>query len=113
MRTLSCNLQNFGLTYVYVVDPGAELWPDKIVGLRQAGIRRGFLDICQLGGLLNYSPWAWKTTNKNCRNYFQPLDFLQSHKGASCEESLERVHGVREYEPCMSSGLDPDGARYQ
>ena len=22
------------LTYVYVVDPGAELWPDKIVGLR-------------------------------------------------------------------------------
>ena len=35
MRTLSCNLQNFGLTYVYVVDPGAEQWPDKIVGLRQ------------------------------------------------------------------------------
>ena len=27
-------LQNFGLTYVYVVDPGAEQWPDKIVGLR-------------------------------------------------------------------------------
>ena len=24
------------LTYVYVVDPGAELWPDKIVGLRSA-----------------------------------------------------------------------------
>ena len=23
------------LTYVYVVDPGAELWPDKIVGLRK------------------------------------------------------------------------------
>ena len=22
------------LTYVYVVDPGAEQWPDKIVGLR-------------------------------------------------------------------------------
>ena len=40
MRTLSCNLQNFGLTYVYVVDPGAEQWPDKIVGLR----------IPQLGG---------------------------------------------------------------
>ena len=35
MRTLSCNLQNFGLTYVYVVDPGAEQWPDKIVGLRE------------------------------------------------------------------------------
>ena len=35
MRTLSCNLQNFGLTYVYVVDPGAEQWPDKIVGLRR------------------------------------------------------------------------------
>ena len=28
--TLSCNLQNFGLTYVYVVHPGAEQWPDKI-----------------------------------------------------------------------------------
>jgi hypothetical protein len=40
---------------------------------------------------LNYSPWAWKTTNKNCRNYFQPLDFLQSHKGASREESLDSV----------------------
>ena len=32
--TLSCNLQNFGLTYVYVLDPGAEQWRDKIVGLR-------------------------------------------------------------------------------
>ena len=26
------------LTYVYVVDPGAELWPDKIVGLRKYAI---------------------------------------------------------------------------
>ena len=34
------------LTYVYVVDPGAELWPDKIVGLRGAGKRLPFPHAC-------------------------------------------------------------------
>jgi hypothetical protein len=72
-------------------------------------MRRIFLYICELGGLLNYSPGAWKTTNKNYGNYFQPLDFLQSHKGASREESLDsdawhaRVRAMRPV-------LDPDGA---
>ena len=68
MRTLSCNLQNFGLTYVYVVDPGAEQWPDKIVGLRYiemgyAAFARAVIDlnishVQMCGGVANrLRPW--------------------------------------------------------
>ena len=62
---------------------------------RDQYIHMGFLLICELGGLLNYSPGAWKTTNKNYGNYFQPLDFVQSHKGASrMADCKPRTHGL-------------------
>jgi hypothetical protein len=57
----------------------------------------------------NYSQKCLRASNQKIENYSQPLDFLQSHKGASREESLDsdawhaRVRA-------MLRGIDLDGA---
>ena len=61
MRTLSCNLQNSFLTYVYVVDPGAEQWPDKIVGLRLVALAIIRVLWGQCAGLAGSAISSWDT----------------------------------------------------